>query len=444
MLFSIELSGVVPIGTLKFEIDLALNHPTCIVGKNGSGKTTLVKAVLNFALADTFRRTSSDGIFDPSSTIRYVIGDEEFLFSYDDALGTLNCKKPIPSTLKEMISVELPIPHGHRFNFFQTLSDADHEIRRAIILGQYRSPTELIGLLSRIYGEHRFDNLVEVKIRNTACSCILLPDGRYLREDYFSSGEYFLISLYRRFLEGKQLIVIDEIDISLDAAAQARLVPELRALCQQHHVNIVFTSHSLAMMQTLDPGELVYLERTGQNATLTPASFSYVKSLMFGFKGRDKYILTEDDVLRDFVEFVIKRYCPPAFFSYSVIEVAGGAQVVDLMRRNRREEFLGPEKNVISVLDGDQHQEGHAQTRNTFCIPLPNVERAFWDEYHRADFQARVTVDTPFPSPKTLYRFMTRKKALSPEEIFKLICDRHDDSIREFAKTLEGFLCRPA
>src|SRR2546421_6161493 len=111
MRFAVELAEIRPIKALSFEIDLARHQLLCIVGKNGSGKTTLAKAILNFALADTFTRTSSDGVFQQGSKIRYCFGDQDFLFSYDDSLGTLNSKVPIPDSLKAQISVELPIPY---------------------------------------------------------------------------------------------------------------------------------------------------------------------------------------------------------------------------------------------------------------------------------------------------------------------------------------------
>jgi hypothetical protein len=125
--------------------------------------------------------------------------------------------------------VELPIPYGQRFHYFRTLSEADDDVRRAIILGKHHRPDELIAFLTGIYGDNRFKDLVEVQLRECGCCCLIEPERRCLREDYFSSGEYFLINLYRRLRQGKRLVFVDEIDISLDAAAQARLVGELRS-----------------------------------------------------------------------------------------------------------------------------------------------------------------------------------------------------------------------
>jgi hypothetical protein len=162
---------------------------------------------------------------------------------------------------------------------------------------------------------------------------------------------------------------------------------------------------------------------------------------MFGFAGRDRYILTEDEVLNDFVQYVIRRYCPPCFYSYHVIEVGGGGQVVDLMRRNARDGFFGPVADVMAILDGDEWKKGHAKDANTYCIPLQSVEKALWDEHQNPNFQPRV--EQQLPGAKALFKHMTRHAILSREEIFKLLCDRYDEDMRAFAAKLEGFLCRP-
>jgi ABC-type multidrug transport system ATPase subunit len=440
MLFKIQIAGVRPIDSLVFERDLSKHELVCIVGKNGSGKTTLAKAVMNLAQADIFLKTSTSGVFDGTSTIQYTIDSTVYFFAYDPIIRSLSSKKPISTYHKSLVSVELPAPHGQRFTFFRTLADQDDDIRQSVVLGRYQTPTALIEFLSAIYKDARFADLKEVQFSRGVCCCFIKPDERYIREDYFSSGEYFLINLYRKVSRGTPLVFVDEIDVSLDASTQARLAAELRKLCKRHKSTVVFTSHSLALMQTLASDELYYLECevTDGKTTLAPMSFNGVKSEMFGFEGYDRFILTEDDVLKQFLEYTISRYCSPTFYSYQIITAGGQGQAKGLMKRNTKYEFLGPSQGVICVLDGDQLEQN-----NVLCMPLQNVEQALWDEYRHPDF-AHTFPKGENLHPKPLYREFTKPRPLlSSEEIFKLLCDRHEGDMTLFARKLSAFLCRP-
>lgn len=377
MKLRIRLENIQHLAQLEFEIDIESDGLICITGKNGAGKTTLIKAIRNITNADTFKKTSSDEIFSSGSLIEYQFDDQKILFEYDTALATLNTKMSIPAIAKSRIAVELPIPHGERFNFFQNISKADTDIRRSIVLRQYSRPIELIEFLQDIYSHSKFDQLLEILVKKSKYYCILYPSGRYLREDYLSSGEYFLISLYKRIVKGHSLIVIDEIDISLDAAAQVRLVKKLREFGKKYKVGFVFTTHSLAMMRTLNDEELFYMDHEKDTgiANITNVSYNYVKSILFGFSGWDKYILTEDDVLKDFIDYVIKTYCGSLFYKYKIIFIGGGKNTTDLMTRNSKEEFLSTQANVICVLDGDQKKLKHGTLAGVHCIPLESIEK---------------------------------------------------------------------
>lgn len=443
MQFRVEIENVLPVTKLVFEIDLNQHGIHCIVGKNGAGKTTLAKAIMNLALADTFVRTSSDGVFNDSSAIRYTLGTEQYLFTYDPELRSISTRQPVLGHHKAAVSVEMPAPHGQRFTFFRTLSDQDEDIRQAVILGRYKKPTALIEFLTNIYQDHRFDDLVEIQFRRGVCCCFVYNDKRYLREDYFSSGEYFLINLYRKITLETPLVVIDEIDISLDASTQARLAEQIRQLCTKHSSSVVFTSHSLALMQTLKPGEILYLDRDRDTGaiTLAPMSFNGVKSLMFGFEGYDRYILTEDERLEQFLRYAINRYCSPTFYSYQVICAGGHGYVKALMNLNDKYDFYGPKENVICVLDGDQSEQ--PQPKQVFCLPIKNVENALWHLYQEDNFPYRFNGGDELKA-KPLYGQLTKSRNLiSPEEICKLLCDRHDNAMKQFAVTLTSFLCRP-
>lgn len=439
MRFRVEIENIPPVHSYVFEVDLDTPGLLGIVGGNGTGKTTLAKSILNLALADTFIRTSPSGSIMPNSRIVYQVGGDEFTFSFEAATRALTTRIPVPEATKRMLAVELPAPYGQRFTFFGTLVESDAEIRRAIVLGQYAKPVELIAFLNEVYGDGRFDDLVEISLRRGSCCCLVQGDDRYLREDYFSSGEYFLIHLFRLISAGRPLVFIDEIDTSLDARAQARLAVQMRLLANRHHSKVVFTTHSLALMQTLEVGELAYLERSADGITLTPMSFNSVKSILFGFRGSDRYLLTEDDVLKQFLEYAIRRYCPPAFFSYQIIYIGGAEQVTDLMRRNRHAQFFGPEPHVMSVLDGDRYRPD--LPRGTICIPLHNVEQALWDAYRMPNFEHAFD-EGELLGPKPLYERIQRRGILSAEEINCLLCDLHDADMRAFAARLSQFLCR--
>jgi len=351
----------------------------CVTGKNGTGKTTLVKAIRNLTNSDTFAKTSSEDVFKEGSSIEYEINGLKLVYSYEKSIETINCRTPVPMDYRTKMYVELPIPHGERFTFFQRISNLDADIRTAVVLKNFTKPEALIKFLHRIYDNKNFDNLVTIEIKGATYYCRLTVGTRYLREDYFSSGEYFLINIYRRVSQGYRLIVIDEIDISLDAAAQVRLIESLRDFGADNDVKFLLTTHSLAMMQTLEPHEIFHLEfeqSTGV-AKIENVPYNYIKSILFGFKGWDKYILTEDAVLKEFLEHLIRTYCKSIYFSYNIIYIGGGSGTTDLMKRNRVEEFFSSADNVISVLDGDQRILRHARNNSTFCIPFESLEKEF-------------------------------------------------------------------
>ncbi|WP_122575635.1 AAA family ATPase [Pseudomonas viridiflava] len=445
MKIEIEINNIQHVGLLKFSIDLNLNKLTCLIGKNGVGKTTLIKAIQNLRYADTFTQTSQPGIFRADSSISYVVDGDLFKFAYDLGIRSLNSKDIIPSLIKENIDVELPIPYGQRFSFFQTLTKADSEIRSNIVMGMYESPDELIEFLSYIYSTKKFKNLVRVKVKRNEYYCIVLEDSRYIREDYLSSGEYLLISVYRKIRNRCKFIVIDEIDISLDAAAQTRLAAKLRSFCATYNVNILFTTHSLALMKTLNDDEIYYLLDDSTCVRPIPASYSYVKSILFGFKGWDRYILTEDDLLQKLLEYLLKKYHPHAHFQYKIIYVGGGSGVVDLMSRNAEEEFFSERKNVISILDGDQVTEKHVRNfKNVYCIPFDSIEKQLHSDYYGGSEFLRQTIGNVVGlDNKQLYKYVVKSKIMTDTQVIEYLCSVYEGEAEKFMQIFEGFLYLP-
>lgn len=196
------------------------------------------------------------------------------------------------------------------------------------------------------------------------------------------------------------------------------------------------------MMRTLDASELMYMERRGTEIVLSPASYSYIKTLLFGFTGWDRYILTEDRVLHGFVEFIIRRYCTDVFYQYKIIYVGGGSQVSDLMRRNQEEHFLSEPDNVLAILDGDQRGADHARQPKTYFQPIESVEKALLAYYTEENFPFRLAAGKGFSGAKDLFNSLQRDGVMSITQIYGYICERNEQSIGLLAVALNGFLSR--
>ncbi|WP_448110343.1 ATP-dependent nuclease [Pseudomonas lini] len=442
----VELRNVQHINNLRIDLGLNRNGLTCIVGKNGVGKTTLIKSIRNLKIADTFSKMAQPGAIKPGSKISYNCEGVDYHFEYDGNIDDLNSKDVFPQALKKQIEVELPMPWGQRFNAFQSISSADSDIRTAVSIGDYSVPDELILLLADVYGDNKFADLKEVRIGRNNYYIMPLRDDRYVREDHLSSGEFFLISLYRKIKGSAKLIVIDEIDISLDAAAQSRLIKWLRKFCETESISMVFTTHSMAIMRTMDDGELYYMSCEDDVITTHPVSYNYVKSVLFGFKGWDRYILTEDPVLEGFFKFLIAKHDIPNFYSFQIIPVGGGDNVSQLRQKNIFEGFFGPEDHVMAILDGDYEGTRSGRKKNTYCIPFLSIEKKIYEDYNSGAFILPAPLGVELRGDKLDKKFVKaiqRQFRISHQDLYIYLNDTYPEQVGDVCRALRAFLNRP-
>ncbi|PQQ27802.1 spermidine/putrescine ABC transporter ATP-binding protein [Photorhabdus luminescens] len=443
MNITINISKVQHINEMNFSLDLTKNKITCIVGKNGIGKTTFIKSIKNLQSADIFIKTSSRYIFNQESRIEYLINNDVITYIYNSNLKVIDTKSIVPEEVKSNIFVELPIPYGDRFNSFPTLSKIDSDLRKCIAFQTYEIPSELINMLNSVYKTDVYKNLKSFKVKKNNYYFRLNENGYYIREDYFNSGEFFIINLYRMIECKRKCIIIDEIDISLDSSAQVELVNLLREFCDKYNLNIIFTTHSLALMKTLNDDELYYMYREGNKTMISKRSYNFIKSSLFAFKGWDKYILTEDETLQDYLEYIIDKNNNSYFYKYKIIYIGGATNVVNLMKRNEKEEFLTKPENVICVLDGDQAHLKHVyKNSNVYCIPFQSIEKDIYSAYQTDLTIPRVTVTATKELEKKVYKTLvkTYNNGWSKATVFNYLDKKMPLESEIFKKIIIDFL----
>ena len=451
--FKITLDNIQHIQHLEYDIDLSKNTLHCIVGKNGVGKTTLIKAIENFKDATALDKLSRLNIVNTSSSLKFVIDDKHITFTptEDDGRYVLDTTEDIAKELKEDIFTELPLPKGKRFDLFQKLGGSVGDtIKAQFSLSVYDDePTELIELFRSVYGDDRFSTLKQIDVGGEKYYIKPLNEENYLREDDFSSGEYMIVQIYKLMQKKCKLIVIDELDISLDSSAQVKLLGVLRKLARSYESNLVFTTHSLAIMKSM-PDSLYYMETTHTTTTIERKSYNYIKSLLFQFEGYDKIILTEDKMLVGYVNYLLRDE-QKLFCKYKIIHIAGHSQTVDLMERNAQMNFLGTE-GVISLLDGDQRGTVIYQERDDIIfIPFESVEKDLYQSYIDGGLDAIIDgrdidinsinlANKLKKKASALYHSIIDRRYMSDEDIFNFVNDGYKEDVEALKAKLVVFL----
>lgn len=444
--YQVEIKNVQGLAELKANFDFTDNRIVVITGKNGTGKTTLVKAFKLVSDPQVFKKTSNVSSIGEGSHISYNLnGNHSFSFSYNSKIKSLDSKETLP--LKGSLLSELPIPYGDRFQQFSLVAKYDSDIRADIASSNYTEAGEICDFLSSIYPENKkFSDLKEVSIKKNLFYFILQDNDYYIREDHFSSGEFFLIQLYRLITSKAELIIIDELDVSLDASAQVHIFNAIQPLLTRYNSYIILISHSLAFMETVNDGCLYYHEENNGVTTLEQRSFGYIKSDLYGFKGRDRYIITEDLILEGFIKYLLRFYNIVPFFEFEIILAGGQPQIDTLVNKNDAHEIFSSPENVIVLIDKDiKDQIKYKGASKVYTSPVEDIELFIW--LRREEFLSDVNI-APFQAAKkdkdtakTYWKKVIRSGQKSEEDLFQLVINTHADESESLSRELSKHLC---
>ncbi|ENU1227483.1 AAA family ATPase, partial [Providencia rettgeri] len=319
-------------------------------------------------------------------------------------------------------------------------------LREKYLKGEYENANELIVFLNSVYKDiNKFQNLKVVKIKGVNYYFLPLDNNRYIREDYFSSGEFFVISIFKMITSSSRLIIIDEIDVSLDSSAQVSLMGAIRDICIKREIKILFTTHSLPIMKTIyEYGTpIIYLKNENGTVHHNQVSYSFIQLEMFGFLGFDKFIFTEDVTLESYINFKLSTM--ETKNRVKVIYIGGCSNVVDLMKRNAVTNFICPSKDAIAVLDGDSKTD-YGYRSDVIISPYNDIEDEIFRKYKEENEVYNLPTVAPENAKSKAYwkKLQEKRKEhnLTREDIFTILEQGFESELAVFHDELFSFINR--
>ena len=151
------------------------------------------------------------------------------------------------------------------------------------------------------------------------------------------------------FLSGSgTLVVIDEIELGLHEKAQLRLIEQLKELCLELKCQIICSTHSYAILNSLPPEARFFIETNGPASILTKGiSAEFACGKMGKPNAEELDVFVEDENAKSIVLLML----PLSVRKRCKIHAIGSHSAVLRQMSGRYMEHV---ENCICILDGDQ------------------------------------------------------------------------------------------
>lgn len=292
---------------------------TAIAGVNGSGKSTLLALV-----SCAFHNTSD---FTPSNiTKKYYTYSDFFAFTKEEKgivqqieikstyLTAQGQREDIrkrekrgnwkdyhtrPKRVVSYLGINRIIPpsEDNKYRQYRT------HIKEKILSNEIKE--DLIKYLTTIFGQ-QYTNLKLKEYKNFRLFYVTRKKT-YSGYNMGAGENAVLTLLYEILTAGKgALIVVDEIELGIHVSAQKKLIDVLKGICEKTHCQIVCSTHSQYILDSLPLDGRILIQTSGNQTTITQEiSSELALSTFSGQNQPEMSIFVEDEVAQSFLQNVL-------------------------------------------------------------------------------------------------------------------------------------------
>lgn len=367
-----------------------------IIAENGSGKSSLIVS-LGKLVTPKILSVEFIGKGYENSIINYSLDHYDFIWHKNPQWSMKSYSLPSMPSIEGVI--ESSILSGSRF---KRIPEKSQEREVSELLDTIEPVDNFISQNMNyiLYGknEGKFTNLKKItanqKVKKRRRKgdfpvysfYALRQNNMYIKEYFFSTGEYFLLSLlkfihehHRNVRKYPALIIIDEIELSLHPLAQKRLIEKVKSFSDKYNLLFIFATHSLQIIDQLEPKNIHYLQNNnGYCNLINPIYPGYLSSKLYLHQSFDYVFLVEDSLAKQFVEKVIRKNIGEISMSYYILPIGGWEKLYEMYHLHFVNKIYGSAE-ILIVFDGDvaeitEANENKYSSYERKYLPFKNLE----------------------------------------------------------------------
>lgn len=297
-------------------LPVSFNYPvTVVAGPNGCGKSTVL-----FACACAYdvagSRDYSPAVLFPNLKAPQLadqLGNPSFEYLFRDNGASLNMLWRRGKTWSKSFLGRKDAHQPQRELYLRTLANltSPSEVRSILQIGskafqQSDLDSDLIAFAHRVL-PFKYSGIKMLQVKGKDLLFASREDsGAAYSEFHMSAGERALLRISKDISRlSNALILIDEIEAGLHPFTQQQLMLELQRLALRNNLQVIVTSHSAVVLESVPPEGRVFLERAAHNVQVQPPYRDIFQRAFYG-QSQDKLsILCEDVIAEGLIQGVL-------------------------------------------------------------------------------------------------------------------------------------------
>ena len=180
--------------------------------------------------------------------------------------------------------------------------------------------------------------------------------GSAYSELHMSAGERALLRLSKEVahMEGA-LVLIDEVEAGLHPFAQQLLMLQLQQLALRRNLQIIVTSHSPVVLDSVPPHGRIFLERDQSSAvTVRPAYRDLIQDALYGRSDQQLNVLCEDKTGEGILGGIFDVLMPRIQIRRETVRIGRDTGAEEFPSHAKAFKKFGMIQGFVFVLDGDK------------------------------------------------------------------------------------------